>query len=77
MEHMEYTHPVIITERNEIGEDAPISRYLRTPAGRSALAQSMIQPLTRRIDYAGIARKAFSIEQLPDGVLPVYSPEDE
>jgi hypothetical protein len=35
-----------------------------TPEGRSKLAMSMLAPLRRRIDYAGMARKAFSIKYL-------------
>lgn len=77
MEHMEFEHPVIITDRNEIGPDSLISRYLRSMAGRSALAQSMMQPLRRRLDYTGIARKVFLVEELPQGALPIYHPEDK
>lgn len=49
-----------------------ISEYIKTPGGRSKLASSMIQPLRRRRDYASVGRKAFYVEQLPDGALPIY-----
>jgi len=49
-----------------------ISRYIRTAAGRQRLAASMIQPLRRRRDYSSVGRKAFYVEQLPDGALPIY-----
>lgn len=42
-----------------------ISRYLMSAQGRSKLAQSMIAPIRRQLDYAGIARKCFSVEPLP------------
>jgi len=49
-----------------------IAQYIRTAAGRQRLAASMIQPLRRRRDYASVGRKAFYVEQLPDGALPIY-----
>ena len=49
-----------------------ISQYIKTASGRQRLAASMIQPLRRRRDYASVGRKAFYVEQLPDGALPIY-----
>ncbi len=49
-----------------------ISEYIRTASGRQKLANSMIQPLRRRRDYTSVGRKAFYVEQLPDGALPIY-----
>ena len=49
-----------------------ISQYIKTAAGRQKLAASMIQPLRRRRDYTSVGRKAFYVEQLPDGALPIY-----
>jgi len=49
-----------------------ISMHIRTAAGRQRLASSMIQPLRRRRDYTSIGRKAFYVEPLPDGALPIY-----
>jgi len=49
-----------------------IARYIKTAAGRARLAQTMIQPLRRRRDYTSVGRKAFYVEQLPDGALPIY-----
>jgi hypothetical protein len=59
------------TISNEIKQQI-ISEYLKTAAGRAKLAASMIQPLRLRRDYASVARKAFLVEQLPDGALPIY-----
>ena len=56
---------------NEVKEQI-ISRYIRTAAGRQRMAQLMIQPLRRRRDYMSVGRKAFYVEQLPDGALPIY-----
>jgi hypothetical protein len=49
-----------------------ISQHIRTAAGRARLAASMIQPLRRRRDYTSVGRKAFYVENLPDGALPIY-----
>ena len=51
---------------------AIISEHVRTAAGRQKLAASMIQPLRQRRDYTSVGRKAFYVEQLPDGALPMY-----
>lgn len=60
---------------NQISNDVKqqiISEYIKTAAGRAKLASSMIQPLRLRRDYTSVARKAFLVEQLPDGALPIY-----
>ena len=49
-----------------------LSQNIRTAGGRQKLAASMIQPLRRRRDYTSVGRKAFYVEQLPDGALPIY-----
>jgi HK97 family phage major capsid protein len=49
-----------------------IGQHIRTAAGRQRLASSMIQPLRRRRDYTSVGRKAFYVEPLPDGALPIY-----
>lgn len=49
-----------------------ISELIKTASGRQRLAASMVQPLRRRRDYTSVARKAYLVEQLPDGALPIY-----
>jgi hypothetical protein len=56
---------------NEVKQQI-IGDYIKTAAGRTKLAASMIQPLRLRRDYTSVARKAFLVEQLPDGALPIY-----
>jgi len=53
--------------KNEI-----ISAYIKSSDGRQRLAASMIQPLRKRRDYSSVGRRAFLVEQLPDGALPIY-----
>jgi hypothetical protein len=50
-----------------------ISRLLQTAEGRQRLAQSMAQPLRRPMDYESIGRRAFSVQPLPEGALPIYA----
>ena len=56
---------------NELKQQV-IGEYIKTASGRAKLAASMIQPLRLRRDYTSVARKAFLVEQLPDGALPIY-----
>lgn len=51
---------------------AILSKHVRTAQGRQKLAASMIQPLRKRRDYTSVGRRAFYVEQLPDGALPIY-----
>ena len=50
-----------------------LSRYLRTANGRARLAASMVNPLRQRLNYSSVARRAFSVDPLPEGALPVYT----
>jgi len=59
------------TISNELKQQI-IGDYLKTASGRAKLAASMVQPLRLRRDYTSVARKAFLVEQLPDGALPIY-----
>ena len=54
-----------------------IAKFIASSGGRSALAASMINPIRRNLDYQGIARRAFPVDQLPQGALPYYSKDDE
>lgn len=57
---------------NNAQKRAIISKHLATNAGRAKIAASMIQPLRNRRDYHSVLRKAFLVEDLPDGALPLY-----
>ena len=54
-----------------------IGKLITTGNGRQRLAASMISPLCQRRDYTSCARKAFYVEQLPDGAMPVYDKDPE
>jgi HK97 family phage major capsid protein len=59
------------TLTNEVKQQI-IAEYIKTAAGRAKLAASMTQPLRTRRDYSSVGRKAFYVEPLPDGALPLY-----
>lgn len=42
----------------------------------SKLAEALTAPLRRRMDYSSIAKKAFSVQELPKGALPMYDKDD-
>lgn len=54
-----------------------IQKYIGTQEGRQKLAASMQQPLRERRDYSSVGRKAFEVEALPQGALPVYDKDPE
>lgn len=54
-----------------------IGKLITTGNGRQRLAASMISPLRQRRDYTSCGRKAFYVEQLPDGAMPVYDKDPE
>lgn len=69
-----YTPPNLNGDRFREGI---IEEYVRSQAGRSALAQAMIAPLRARRDYQSLARRTFLVDQLPDGAASTYSREPE
>ena len=49
-----------------------VLQYMESGEGRSRLAESMMAPLRQRRDYSSIARRAFRVESIPEGALPLY-----
>lgn len=49
-----------------------IAEAMKTPEGRVKLAQSMMQPLRRNLDYQAIGRKVFPVQELPQRALHIY-----
>jgi hypothetical protein len=54
------------------GANEIIQQYLGSAGGRTQLAATLANPLRQRMDYQGISRRTFMVEQLPDGALPIY-----
>lgn len=51
---------------------AYMSNLLASGEGRRKIAASVQQPLRMLRDYQSVARRAFMIDELPDGALPAY-----
>jgi len=54
-----------------------IGKFINSFQGRQKIAASMQQPLRERRDYAAVGRKAFLVEELPDGALPYYDKDPD
>jgi len=49
-----------------------MTKLLATQQGRAKIAASLNEPLRQLRDYVAIGRRAFLIDELPDGTIPVY-----
>jgi len=72
-----------VTERRRREESArEATRKVRTgpspfTEGQArVLAQAMLQPLRRRLDYASLGRKVFMVQQFGRRVGPYFKPDD-
>ena len=52
--------------------EAVIAQALETPEGRVALAQAMVEPIKRALEYQAIGRKLLMVDELPQGALARY-----
>jgi hypothetical protein len=58
-------------------KDRLLGEYLYTSQGRQKVAQSMGTSLRTQRDYTSVARRAFLVEQLPSGALPIYDKDPD
>lgn len=49
-----------------------IAQALETEEGRVALAQAMVEPIRRSLEYQAVARKIMLVDELPQGALATY-----
>jgi len=49
-----------------------MTKLLATASGRQRIAANIQEPLRKLRDYSAVGRRAFFIDELPDGTLPVY-----
>ena len=54
-----------------------IDKYIFDSKGRDKIAKAIQQPLRYRADYKGQARKAFLVEDVPFGTLPVFDADPD
>jgi hypothetical protein len=51
---------------------AVIEAALNTDEGRTALAEAMVEPIRRSLEYQAVGRKLLMVDELPQGALPRY-----
>lgn len=49
-----------------------IAQALNTDEGRTALAQAMVEPIRRSLEYQAVGRKLLLVDELPQGALARY-----
>jgi hypothetical protein len=54
-----------------------MTRLLSSQTGRQKIAATIQEPLRKLRDYLAVGRKAFFIDELPDGTLPIYDQDPE
>jgi hypothetical protein len=52
--------------------EAIMAQALETEEGRVALAQSMVEPIRRSLEYQAVGRKLLMVDELPQGALARY-----
>lgn len=57
---------------NDAEKELLIAQALETPEGRVALAQAMVEPIKRALEYQAIGRKLLMVDELPQGALARY-----
>ena len=62
----------MLTKTNDVEREALIAQALETDEGRVALAQAMVEPIRRALEYQAVGRKLLMVDELPQGALPRY-----
>lgn len=63
---------VVKTNAIDAHKEAIVQAALETPEGRVALAQVMVEPIKRALEYQAIGRKLLLVDELPQGALARY-----
>lgn len=58
--------------RDEQQKEGIIAQALNCDEGKKVLAQAMVEPIRRSLEYAGISRKLLMVDELPQGALARY-----
>jgi hypothetical protein len=61
-----------MNKTNDTEKEALIAQALETDEGRVALAQAMVEPIRRALEYQAVGRKLLMVDELPQGALPRY-----
>lgn len=57
---------------SDTDKEAIIAQALETDEGRTALAQAMVEPIRRSLEYQAVGRKLLMVDELPQGALARY-----
>lgn len=60
------------TNTNNEQREMLIAQALETDEGRVALAQAMVEPIRRALEYQAVGRKLLMVDELPQGALARY-----
>ena len=58
--------------KNDIVKQYYISQALSATEGRMAVAQAMVEPIRRALEYQSIGRRLFTVDELPQGANVSY-----
>lgn len=61
-----------LTKISDDRKEAIIAQALETDEGRVALAQAMVEPIRRSLEYQAVGRKLIMVDELPQGALARY-----
>jgi len=62
----------MFTKTNDSERQELIAQAFETEEGRVALAQAMVQPIRRALEYQAVGRKLLMIDELPQGAMARY-----
>lgn len=64
----------MLTKSNQadLERELLIAQALETDEGRVALAQAMVEPIRRALEYQAVGRKLLMVDELPQGALARY-----
>ena len=64
----------MLSKSNQMDEERAtlIAQALETDEGRVALAQAMVEPIRRALEYQAVGRKLLMVDELPQGALARY-----
>ena len=60
------------TNEADNAREVLIAQALETDEGRVALAQAMVEPIRRALEYQAVGRKLLMVDELPQGALARY-----
>ncbi|MDP3970483.1 MAG: hypothetical protein Q8P90_02185 [bacterium] len=53
-------------------KEIAVAQAMETDEGRTALAQAMVEPIRRALEYQAVGRKTLMVDELPQGALARY-----